>query len=100
MSKTIRFRENSLIAIKKKLNEIMVGTDSVSHNNVCEDVGKEFAPVTTIGDGGDNPPLGGNHYGIEEENIDFDNNGMSINDEKILGKYNPIRYLLFFPIYI
>jgi hypothetical protein len=66
----------------------MVGTDSVSHNDVCENVGEEFAPVTKIGDEGSNPPLGGNHYGIEQESIDFDNNGMSINDEKILGKYN------------
>ena len=88
MGKTIRFNENGLIAIKKKLNEIMVGTESVSHNDVCENVGEEFAPVTKIGDEGSNPPLGGNHYGIEQESIDFDNNGMSINDEKILGKYN------------
>ena len=115
MGKTIRFNENGLIAIKKKLNEIIVGTSCVSHNDVCgnqsvtfnkrwhksngdiivnldniigENVGKEFAPVATIGDGGNNPPLGGNHYGIEEESIDFNDNGMSINDEKILGKYN------------
>ena len=72
MGKTIRFNENGLIAIKKRLNEIMVGIDDVSHNDVCvnEEVGEEFAPVTTIGDGGNNPPVGGNHYGIEQENID------------------------------
>ena len=35
MGKTIRFGENSLIAIKKKLNEIMAGSDDiVSHNDV------------------------------------------------------------------
>ena len=34
MGKTIRFGKNGLIALKKKLNEIVVGTDGVSHNNV------------------------------------------------------------------
>lgn len=35
MGKTIRFNENSLIAIKNKLNEIMAGSDDiVSHNDV------------------------------------------------------------------
>lgn len=35
MGKTIRFGENSLIAIKNKLNEIMAGSDDiVSHNDV------------------------------------------------------------------
>lgn len=35
MGKTIRFAENSLIAIKEKLNEIMAGSDDiVSHNDV------------------------------------------------------------------
>lgn len=38
MGKTIRFNENSLIAIKNKLNEIMVGTDGVSHNDVYGNV--------------------------------------------------------------
>lgn len=38
MGKTIRFAENSLIAIKNKLNEIMVGTDGVSHNDVYGNV--------------------------------------------------------------
>ena len=35
MGKTIRFNENGLIAIKKRLNEVMVGIDDVSHNDVC-----------------------------------------------------------------
>jgi len=38
MGKTIRFNENGLIAIKGKLNEIMVGTDGVSHNDVYGNV--------------------------------------------------------------
>ena len=34
MSKTVRFSEDSLIMIKNRLNEVMVGTDGVSHNDV------------------------------------------------------------------
>ena len=90
MSKTIRFKENSLIAIKEKLNEIMVGTDGVSHNDICnENTGEEFAPVTKIGgEEKDGDVVAGGNYFHVAESIDFDNNGMSINDDKILGKYN------------
>ena len=86
MGTTIRFNENSLITIKEKLNEIMVGTDSVSHNDVCENVGEEFAPVTEIGmEQGGGPGLYAHKKEVDED-IDFDDNGMSINDDKILGK--------------
>ena len=88
MGKTIRFNENGLIAIKKRLNEIMVGTPGVSHNDVCENVGEEFAPVTEIGmEQGGGPGLYAHKKEVDED-IDFDDNGMSINDDKILGKYN------------
>lgn len=60
MGKTIRFNENGLIAIKNRLNEIMVGINGVSHNDVCENVGEEFAPVTEIGQESDNPAMGAN----------------------------------------
>lgn len=34
MGKTIRFNENGLIALKERLNEVMVGIDDVSHNDI------------------------------------------------------------------
>ena len=34
MGKTIRFNENGLIAIKERLNEVMVGIDDASHNDI------------------------------------------------------------------
>lgn len=49
----------------------ILGDDAVRKEGfIDESVGKEFAPVATIGDGGNNPPVGGNHYGIEQENVD------------------------------
>lgn len=49
----------------------ILGEDAVRKEGfIDESAGKEFAPVATIGDGGNNPPVGGNHYGIEQENVD------------------------------
>ena len=52
MGKTIRFNENGLIALKKKLNEIMVGTPGVSHNDVFANVklyhGTDITALVTI----------------------------------------------------
>ena len=74
MGKTIRFNENGLIALKKRLNEIMVGTPGVSHNDVCEEVGEEFAPVGKIGGEEKNGDVlaGGNYFHMEqvEENVE------------------------------
>jgi hypothetical protein len=57
-------------------------------NNINESVAKEFAPVTSIGmEKGGGPGLYAHKKEVDEE-IDFDDNGMSINDDKILGKYN------------
>ena len=74
MGKTIRFNENGLIALKKRLNEIMVGTPGVSHNDVCEEVGEEFAPVGKIGGEEKNGDVlaGGNYFHMKqvEENVE------------------------------
>ena len=73
----------------------MIGADArsvfVPYNNnptVNEGLAKEFAPVTSIGmEKGGGPGLYAHKKEVDEE-IDFDDNGMSINDNKILGKYN------------
>ena len=68
MGKTIRFNENGLIAIKKKLNEITAGIDGVSHNDVCENVDDEFAPVAEIGmEEGGGPGLYAHEKEVDEE---------------------------------
>jgi hypothetical protein len=52
MGKTIRFNENGLIAIKKRLNEVMVGINDVSHNDVSANVklyhGTDITALVTI----------------------------------------------------
>ena len=74
MGKTIRFNENGLIAIKERLNEIMVGINDVSHNDVCEEVGEEFAPVGSIGGEEKNGDVvaAGNHFHMKQvkENVE------------------------------
>lgn len=70
MSKTIRFGENSLIALKKKLNEIMVGADGVSHNNVCVNEAAPEVDEYEIGGeekNGENV-MGGNYFHAKELN--------------------------------
>lgn len=72
----------------------MLGEDKVRAEGFLEENTKlnEAAPEVdeyTIGgeeEDGDNV-AGGNYFHVAES-IDFDNNGMSINDRKILGKYN------------
>ena len=70
MSKTIRFGENSLIALKKKLNEIMVGADGVSHNDVCVNEAAPEVDEYEIGGeekNGENV-MGGNYFHAKELN--------------------------------
>ena len=96
MGKTIRFNENGLIAIKNRLNEITAGNDDVvSPNDVVgehkkeldDNISSEFAPVTEIG-AEPKSPMGGTYYHQTNESIDFNKNGLSINDDKVLDKYN------------
>ena len=95
MSKTIRFKENSLIAIKEKLNEIMVGTDGVSHNDVYvnEKVSDEFAPVTSIGGEEKNGDVvaAGNNFHMEQDAIN-ENNNISVR-----GDLDKTDHIDFFP---
>jgi hypothetical protein len=71
----------------------ILGNDVVNENKhkkeLDDNISSEFAPVTKIGgeEKGGDVVAGGNHFHMAES-IDFDNNGMSINDDKILGKYN------------
>lgn len=83
MSKSITIKEDSLLAIK----ENMVGTSSVSHNTVCVNEASPEVDEYELGQESNNPPVGGNYCHVEE-NIDFNDNGVSINDKKILDKYN------------
>lgn len=94
MSKTIRFKENSLIAIKEKLNEIMVGTDGVSHNDICnESTGEEFAPVATIGGEEEDGDVvaAGNYFHVGKKSIE-ENNNVSLR-----GNLDKTDHIDFFP---
>jgi hypothetical protein len=68
MGKTITFGENRLLALKDRINEIMVGTDGVSHNVVSHDINEASAEVDEfeLGQESDNPPVGGNYCHVEE----------------------------------
>ena len=69
MSKTIRFNEDNLIAIKNMLNEIMVDTDSASHNDFCvNEGGLEEVDEYTIG-GETNAPAGGRYYHVQDDKV-------------------------------
>lgn len=73
MGKTIRFNENSLIAIKNKLNEVMAGSsDIVSHNDVTVNEAAPEVDKFSIGAESNNPPVGGNFYheGGVDENVE------------------------------
>ena len=54
-----------------------------------DNISNEFAPVTEIG-ADPKSPMGGTYYHQKQtnESIDFNKNGLSINDDKILDKYN------------
>lgn len=79
MGKTITFGENRLLALKDRINEIMVGTDGVSHNSVSHDVEEASAEVDEyeLGQESNNPPVGGNYCHVAE-NIDFEVNSSDI----------------------
>lgn len=79
MGKTITFGENRLLTLKDRINEIMVGTDGVSHNGVSHDINEASAEVDEfeLGQESDSPPVGGNYCHVEE-NIDFEVNSSDI----------------------
>ena len=68
MGKTITFGENRLLTLKDRINEIMVGTDGVSHNGVSHDINEASAEVDEfeLGQESNNPPVGGNYCHVEE----------------------------------
>lgn len=68
MGKTITFGENKLLTLKDRINEIMVGTTSVSHNLVSHDINEASAEVDEfeLGQESNNPPVGGNYCHVEE----------------------------------
>ena len=81
MGKTIAFNENSLMVIKKKLNEIMVGTDSVSHNDVSVNEAAPEADEYEIG-AEPNSPVGGVYYHIKQEEKNLDESKISGNERE------------------
>lgn len=81
MGKKLYITDNQLIALRESMANC--------HADSCYAV-NEAAPEVDeyeIGDEGNNPPVGGNFYHVSE-GIDFDDHGMSMNDENVLKKYN------------
>lgn len=79
MGKTITFGENRLLTLKDRINEIMVGTTSVSHNLVSHNINEASAEVDEfeLGQETNNPPVGGNYCHVEE-NVDLEVNSSDI----------------------
>lgn len=77
MGKTITVKQDSLITLKENLNEFMVGTDNVSHDNVCVNETSAEVDEYEIGEESVNNPVGGNYYHVAE-NLDLNVNSSDI----------------------
>lgn len=60
----------------------------LEENTKLNEAAPEVDEYTIGGEEKDGDVVAGGNYFHVEESIDFDNNGMSINDDNILGKYN------------
>lgn len=60
----------------------------LEENTKLNETAPEVDEYTIGGEEKDGDVVAGGNYFHVEESIDFDNNGMSINDDKILNKYN------------
>ena len=100
MGKTVRFCEDSLIALKKRLNEIMVGIDDVSHNDVCiNEIAPEVDKYTIGGEetkkgGVTDVAAGGNCFHAEPNKKKKLKESVSLSQDIIdtLIKFRPDKY--------